>query len=461
MKVDILILLRLQFGPIGPPKLSTAANTQRPRSRNGHIPDSKDAAEESDTEMQDASRESSVENTINTNPTSLRKKRKRNEVELEDLYMRKLEQEEQAEATTRRSQNETGNNADENKPSESSEEDDGTSADDLPILHESVAKGSQRDEYEAKLKRTVFLSNVSSSAITSKSDKKALLAHLSSFLTDLPDPKPKIESIRFRSTAFSTPGIPKRAAYALKEVHDQTTKSTNAYVVYSDESCVKEAAKLLNGTVVLDRHIRVDSAAKPAPTDNRRCVFVGNLDFVDDEPVGEDGEAPKRRKRSSGDPEEGLWQAFSKIGKVENVRVIRDPITRVGKGIAYVQFEDPNAVEAALLYDGKNFAPLLPRKIRVTRAKRITNSSKPQTTLSDQKHKGARPADRFKPSRFASRDQRAPQPKVVVFEGHRASASAPVELRKPRIRKGGKPKPTTRSARRGSDWKATQKDTVK
>ena len=124
-----------------------------------------------------------------------------------------------------------------------------------------------------------------------------------------------------------------------------TTKSTNAYVVYSTAIAAREAVKQLNGTVVLDRHLRVDGVAHPAATDHRRCVFVGNLGFVDDESAiraaedQERGEKKARKQKAPADVEEGLWQQFGKAGTVESVRVVRDKTTRVGKGFAYVQFK--------------------------------------------------------------------------------------------------------------------------
>ena len=197
-----------------------------------------------------------------------------------------------------------------------------------------------------KSRRTVFLSNVSSEAIKSKTAYKTLMTYLSSFLGDLPTSKPphRIDSLRFRSVAFESVGIPKKASFATKELKDSTTKATNAYIVYSSEQAARKACQKLNGTVVLDRHIRVDSVAHPAKEDHRRCVFVGNLGFVDDESgidsaqAAEQGRKPRKRKESA-DVEEGLWREFGKVGTVENVRVIRDKKTRVGKGIAYVQFK--------------------------------------------------------------------------------------------------------------------------
>ncbi|KAK0617945.1 hypothetical protein B0T17DRAFT_496299, partial [Bombardia bombarda] len=258
----------------------------------------------------------------------------------------------------------------------SDDEDDAMS--DVPA-HESATKAADSALAEIeKANRTIFVSNVSSEAITSRRAKKTLLNHLSSILDKKATPPQIIQSIRFRSTAFSSGAVPKRASYITKSVMEATTKSTNAYVVYSSPATARLAVTELNGTTVLDRHIRVDSVAHPAPVDHRRCVFVGNLGFVDDETVvnvkiDEDGkEVTEKRKRTKVpmDVEEGLWCVFSKeAGRVESVRVVRDPVTRIGKGIAYVQFYDANAVEKAILLQEKKFPPMLPRALRVSRCK--------------------------------------------------------------------------------------------
>ncbi|KAK4193521.1 putative nucleolar protein 12 [Podospora australis] len=263
-------------------------------------------------------------------------------------------------------------------PVEKKEEDEDKedSGDEVPV-HESLKADAAASEIE-KANRTVFLSNVCIEAVTSRTAKKTLLKHMASILDPKADPPQKVESIRFRSTAFSTAAIPKRAAYIKKSVMEATTKSTNAYVVYSAPHLVRVAMQKLNGTVVLDRHLRVDSVAHPAPVDHKRCVFVGNLGFVDDETVlnvkldeeGKEITEKKKRTKQPMDVEEGLWRVFGKeAGKVESVRVVRDNVTRVGKGIAYVQFYDGNDVESAVLLNGKKFPPMLPRELRVTRCK--------------------------------------------------------------------------------------------
>lgn len=334
-----------------------------------------------------------------------KRKRKRNaEDELEDAYMKKLSREEEKDAAkaaaerAAKRQRANGGEAVVEEDGEASGKDnsdaemedvmteDDSDAMSPPPKHETQL-GPAPDDELLKANRTVFLANVSTEAISSKSSRKALLTHLASFFPDLPKQKssdtskPKVESLRFRSTPYAA-AIPKKAAYAKKELMDATTKSTNAYAVYSTPALAREACTRLNGTIVLSRHLRVDSVAHPAKIDNHRCIFVGNLGFVDDETNiqdanEEEGREVRKRGKEPADIEEGLWRTFAKCGNVESVRVIRDSTTRVGKGIAYVQFEDENAVEAALQYNEKKFPPMLPRKLRVSRAKAVKRNAKP------------------------------------------------------------------------------------
>jgi len=306
-----------------------------------------------------------------------RKRKQRDEREdLEASYFKKLIGDEPSGKRVKAGKTDEGDDKAEGK-NKTDEEDEDASMDEVPV-HESIAKPDAAAIEIEKANRTVFLSNVDTECITSRTAKKTLMKHLASVLDKNASPPQKVESIRFRSTAFETAAIPKRAAYIKKNVMEATTKSTNAYVVYSTIAASRLAVSKLNGTVVLDRHLRVDSVAHPAPVDHRRCVFVGNLGFMDDETVlstkvDEEGkEVTEKRKRTKVpmDVEEGLWRVFGKeAGKVESVRVVRDPVTRVGKGIAYVQFYDGNSVESAVLLNGKKFPPMLPRELRVSRCK--------------------------------------------------------------------------------------------
>lgn len=357
--------------------------------------------------------------------------------------------------------------------------------------HES-SKASEEDLDLEKSSRTVFLANVSTLAIKSKTAKKTLLEYLTAFTPSLPQQNVKhgIESLRFRSTAFMSSGVPRKGAFARKELMDTTTKSTNAYAVYTTQLAAREAVKKLNGSMVLNRHLRVDSVAHPAKSDHRRCVFVGNLGFVDDETniniaENEENGKPRRKAKEPADVEEGLWRQFEKAGVVESVRVVRDKTTRVGKGFAYVQFEDANAVEKALLYNEKKFPPLLPRILRVTRAKNLKKAAGQKEKGTANKRNGGSIASHSPkiPSQVQSLSGRAGKllgragaakvraatemhlasskasgkaksPESIVFEGYRASRLQGKGALK--MRGSGKPqgKPQNRSSRRGAEFKA-------
>ena len=441
---------------------------------------------------------------------SRKRKRKEREGDIEDAYMHRLAQgeakdaESMARASAAKRQTKTEANIeadqvdDDHEIAVAVEDEDGTQDSDLGEDEDDATSPPPRHETQqaaddeiSKANRTVFLGNVSTTAVSSKAARKALITHLKHFFEVVPKPKdgePKhaIESIRFRSTPFAN-SIPKKAAFATKQLMDATTKSTNAYAVYSSPSLARLAAKHLNATVVLGRHLRVDSVAHPSPVDNKRCVFIGNLGFVDDESNiqaanEEEGKEKRKPGKHPADVEEGLWRTFGKCGAVESVRVIRDSTTRVGKGIAYVQFEDANAVEAALLYEGKKFPPMLPRKLRVSRAKAQKRnpkvgsnnpSSRPKTSGYQRKVTGeeaskmgranklfgragaAHLKNEFRRGQPPTQDNGIKPPESFVFEGHRASSKSGKSGLKLGGRGKKKPgKPTSRSAKRGAAFKA-------
>lgn len=310
---------------------------------------------ENETEIEHA--EASATALVEPSSDGKKKRKRKNkdaQDDLEEAYMKKLAREEDKEVIKNKAVKPLSTEDAPDGEDDENESDDGIdvveSDDDVgspPPMHESLNPTVDTNSDLAKSQRTVFLGNVSTSAIKSKVAQKTLKSHLSSFFSAIPAPASgqppySIESIRFRSTAYAT-AIPKKAAYAKKELMDSTTQSTNAYVIYSSQALAREAARRLNGTVVLDRHLRVDEVAHPAKIDHKRCVFIGNLGFVDDESNIDEANAAEGREKRKGkkepsDVEEGLWRAFAKCGTVESVRVIRDSKTRVGKGIAYVQF---------------------------------------------------------------------------------------------------------------------------
>ncbi|KAF5638243.1 nucleolar 12 [Fusarium tjaetaba] len=417
-------------------------------------------------------------------PNKERKRKRKNENDdLEGKYLDKLVAEEEAERAGKRQKNDALNKTEKAV----AEDNDAGNDSDIPV-HETLAKDNKSSDLE-KAARTVFLANVSTEAINSKTAKKTLMAHLSSILDKDATPPQTIESLRFRSVAFAGGSLPKRAAYITKSLMDATTKSANAYVVYSTSAAARKAAAELNGTQVLERHLRVDNVAHPSPTDHRRCVFVGNLGFVDDETVlntNADGDTTEKKKNKiPSDVEEGLWRTFSTQGKVENVRVVRDSKTR-----------DGNDVEAALLLDGKKFPPMLPRKLRVTRAKdprktalaqerargknivpngaakstKYRHKATPQeqsmagrtskllgrSAAVQQRHK-KRPSTQGSSEDAQNIPSSIKGPEQFVFEGRRASSKdgTPKDLKlgKKGKGKGRSGRPQNRGARRAAEWK--------
>jgi nucleolar protein 12 len=165
---------------------------------------------------------------------------------------------------------------------------------------------------------------------------------------------------------FLTPSQKKKVAFINHELHP-SADSVNAYVVFAYPSPAKErpsnlppllpvmdpheAARLAvekcNGTVFMDRTIRVDSLGRPADNNGKQSallgtfagnpkssVFVGNLDFASKEEdlrvFFESLITAERGPPSQASDAPQHW--------VSRVRIVRDKETQLGKGFAYVQF---------------------------------------------------------------------------------------------------------------------------
>lgn len=464
------------------PRLGAAPETEKKKLEDNDAEDIEseldDGSVSEDEPMGDASLSAAVQAV--SEPSSRKRKRATTD-DLEDSYMRRLAAEEQKEQKKRRAERpdvtEEASEGSEDEAPQSEEAESEDEDEDIP-KHEALTGDRQDNDKDelSKSNRTVFLGNVSTKAITSKSAKKELMKHLSSFLSALPESTGphKIDSLRFRSTAFTSGGkIPKRAAFAKQEIHDDTTPSTNAYVIYSTPQAANKAPAALNGTTVLDRHLRVDSVAHPSKVDHKRCIFVGNLDFIDNEAGTDEGENKKKKNRTPADVEEGLWRTFSAHtkgsksgtpgrGNVESVRVVRDRSTRVGKGFAYVQFYDQNCVEEALLLNDKRYPPMLPRKLRVVRAKKI--SKKPEENKTSSKSlaeadrtlhgRAGRLLGRSSEARLKAAGKKSISQNSLVFEGNRATADGSSRIRVRTKSRGSKVKKDNRSKKRAAAYKA-------
>ncbi|KAF8379055.1 hypothetical protein HHK36_028482 [Tetracentron sinense] len=197
---------------------------------------------------------------------------------------------------------------------------------------------------ESKLLRTVFVGN-----LPLKVKKKALLKEFGRF--------GEVESVRIRSVPILDSKIPRKGAIFKGKIND-SVDNVHAYIVFKDEQSA-QASLTHNMAVVAGNHVRVDMACPPRKKlkgedtplyDSKRTVFVGNLPFdVKDEE---------------------LYQLFCGIKQLESaieaVRVIRDPHSSVGKGIAYVLFKSR---DAANLVVKKRNLKLRDRDLRLSHVK--------------------------------------------------------------------------------------------
>lgn len=240
-------------------------------------------------------------------------------------------------------------NEEEGSDAESSEDEEATKK-----TKTTAAKTVDLKEEELdKAERTVFVGNVPTTVITNKKTYKNFKKQFQQVGS--------VQAIRFRSIAFDE-ALPRKLAFAKKALHS-LRDTVNAYVVFKEREPSRKVCGRLNATLFEHHHLRVDHVAHPAPKDNKRTIFVGNLDFEEQE--------------------ENLWRYFNKHtgDDVESVRVVRDSKTNLGKGFALVQFKDTLSVNKALMLNDK---PMIvpdasepaegdkkkkPRKLRILRAK--------------------------------------------------------------------------------------------
>ncbi|RLN10875.1 hypothetical protein BBJ28_00019297 [Nothophytophthora sp. Chile5] len=175
-------------------------------------------------------------------------------------------------------------------------------------------------EDDEKARRTVFVGNVSLDAT-----QKDLQRHFSVC--------GKVESVRLRylpiaGCAVDQPGNQKlmMKVCANKKILNAAKDNCNAYVTFADGSSVDAALKL-SGSIRVDR-------SEPV-MDPRRSVFVGNVPFhcTDEQMLL----FFTKRLKTEEEPQ-----------PVENVRLIRDRESGLGKGFGYILLKNPSLAAKAL-----------------------------------------------------------------------------------------------------------------
>lgn len=262
---------------------------------------------------------------------------------------------------------------------------------------------------ESKLLRTIFAGN-----LPLKIKKKELVKEFGKF--------GEVESVRIRSVPIVDGKIPRKGAVIQKRFNENGD-SVHAYIVFMTEDSA-QASLILNMAMIGGNHIRVDRACPPRKKlkgdnshlyDNKRTVFVGNLPFdVKDEEI---------------------YQLFSGIKNLETsieaVRVIRDPGTSLGKGVAYVLFKNKDAANLILtLRDLK----LRDRKLRLSRSSDTTLKRK-NTSVSETKNYPAKKFS-FYSKTPESCDIKVKSKEILSYQGVRASKSGTQKKAAPRARTG-------------------------
>lgn len=427
---NVDLLMKGATGPVGRQDLKKRTVVEIPEK------EEEEESEESEEESEESSngeseeseseeeKESENESEVTASATGSRKRKSEDDNEdLEAQYYSKLLAEESDSAAKR------GGKEEKKEKVENSENSKDADAEDSKVKSDSKQPSAKsvdlKEDELRKAECTVFVGNVSNNVITSKPTYK-LFKRLFSNLG-------KVESIRFRSIAFDE-AVPRKVAFAKKSLHS-TRDTVNAYVVFQEKEPSRKAPGRLNATVFDHHHLRVDHVAHPAPKDNKRTIFVGNLDFEE--------------------TEEALWRYFNAQvdDDVEAVRVVRDAKTNVGKGFALVQFRDTLSVNKALMLNDKPMAAddkKKLRKLRILRARaskpsvlspnHVDNARKAKKApklSDDQKTKLGRArallgkADRSTAGRFVAEGARAVKGQKIA--GIKGLKSAKGRVKKPRI----------------------------
>ena len=225
------------------------------------------------------------------------------------------------------------------------------------VEEEEKEKGPSRKERKElvsdskeKQERTLFLGNLPVACATDKTMMKDLKTRFTTY--------DQVESIRFRSIPFAEPQA-RRVAFIKKNFRKDGTGGTcNGYVVMKTREGALAALKE-NASIFAERHLRVDLAVEgegSTKTNTKKSIFIGNLPMdLEEEPV---------------------WQLFGKCGSVTNVRLIRDRVTNMGKGIGYVTFSSKDSVDVALKLNGTMLGV---RPVRVSPCAKIGMVEKKKT----------------------------------------------------------------------------------
>ncbi|CEG38888.1 rna recognition motif-containing family protein [Plasmopara halstedii] len=179
---------------------------------------------------------------------------------------------------------------------------------------------------DPKARRTIFVGNVSLDAT-----QKDIKSHFSGC--------GKVENVRLRHLPIAGCAVDEAGNQKLmmkvcanKKILTTAKDNCNAYVTFAEEKSV-EAALKLNGSTLANKKIRVDRS--DPVIDARRSVFIGNVPFkcTDEQML----QFFLKRLKTDEEPE-----------PIDNVRLIRDRESGLGKGFGYLLLKTPALVAKTL-----------------------------------------------------------------------------------------------------------------
>ncbi|CAO3588085.1 unnamed protein product [Absidia cylindrospora] len=198
----------------------------------------------------------------------------------------------------------------------------------------------------------------------------------------------------------------RKGAYITKKFHSNRNE-VNAYIVYKTKDEAEATAKAMDGTIYMEKHLRVDTANASPNGDHKRSVFLSGC-------------------------------------QVQRVRVVRDPQTNLGKGFGFVQFADRDSVTVALAMEDKVFREPS-HKIRIQRCDKAEEGARSSAKkFSKQNLKKASSAKKTTDNKHGkekgSKRRSLPTPKLM--EGTRSNKEQGNPLKIAKIVKKASKKPT-------------------
>lgn len=237
------------------------------------------------------------------------------------------------------------------KKKKNKQKEDGSKVETTDDKDEVKKKKVLEDESPERKARTIFVGNIALNV--SKKDLKKIFSKFG-----------EVETIRIRSIPRADTKTSRKVSFIRKEFHSERD-SMNAYVVYKEKDNANKALQC-NGMLLENMHLRVD-LSENKKHDTSATIFVGNLPFKINE--------------------EKLREHFTKCGEVDDVRVIRDKATGMGKGFAYVRFKSKDSVMFGLKMNSSEFEG---RKIRVFKAKDGKTEDQTNKVRKNKKFQGLR-----------------------------------------------------------------------